>query len=228
MLAMYAVALTAALLQQAPTVGLAVQPPVGLTDEEAAAAQKGLIAELAGLGVVVVAAPPVVPACVPDVACVESARKAAATQPRGLLVVELVRVGPALQLTATGAAGEARVTASHGLGEGQLEQGPLLPEEVRAWTRALAPAPEAAPPPVAAPAPAVPPMRMGAIGAAGVGALAVLAGAVLLSTSEPVLSDSKSSGPEKEQAVVLGWSGVATAAIGVVAVAAGVALFVLE
>lgn len=229
MLAMSAAVLAAALLQQAPTVGLAVQPPVGLTDAEAASAQKALAAELTSLGLVVVSAPAVDAACVPDPACVEAARSAAAAPLRALLVVELVRVGPVLQLTATGTAGADRVLGSHGLDEAQFKQGPLLPQEVRAWAEQLPPpAPTAPPPPSPEPGLELSPLKIGAVGAASVGGLAVLVGAVLLATSEPVLGDKTSSGAEKEQAVALGWTGLAAGAIGVVAIGAGVALFVLE
>src|SRR5690348_9124609 len=84
-----------------PEVALAIQPPTGLSDAEAASTQKKLEEELAGLGVTVVAANSVEPACVPDPSCVENARVSAGGAPDALLVVEMLRIGPVVQLTAT-------------------------------------------------------------------------------------------------------------------------------
>jgi hypothetical protein len=95
MIGIAALALTAALAAESPLVGLAVQPAVGLTDDEVKAAHQKLSEELAGMGLTVVDADAIDSACLPDPSCVEGARTSAASPKPALVVVELVRIGPA-------------------------------------------------------------------------------------------------------------------------------------
>jgi hypothetical protein len=134
MLAILAFALSAA---PQPSIALALQPAVGMTDSEVANAKTKIQAELTAAGVATTDAQPVEPACVPDPACVEQQRTAASVP--ALLVVEMVRLGPVVQLTATGSAGTKLATGTHGIEEGQLQKGKLLPENVMAWAKSLGP-----------------------------------------------------------------------------------------
>ena len=128
MLATALLALVAA--QSSPVLGLAVQPAVGLSPEETAALVGRAQDELLKLGLSVVEAAAVDPACTPDPACVESARSAAAEPHDALLVLEFVRIGPVVQVTASGAAQEKRATGSASLDEQQVASGPVLPPEI--------------------------------------------------------------------------------------------------
>lgn len=233
MSAIPAVVIATALASVAPAlqpVGLAFQSPVGLSDEEAARTQQALLDELAGLGISVEPSPPLDSVCAADLDCVENARAGAATPLLGLLVVELVRLGPVTQLNAVGASATAKVTASRNLEEAELQTGPLLPDNVRAWLKAIraprAPVREARPP---APkkSDGFTGMQIGAIAAAGGGAVALIAGGALIGVSESTLTNPKSVGDEKSGAIGLGWTGVGATALGAVGIAAGAALFFL-
>lgn len=229
MLASTLLALVAA--QSSPTVGLAVQPAVGLSPEEAGALVSRVQDELLKLGLSVVEAAAVDPACTPDPGCVEGARTAASAPHDALLVVELVRIGPVVQVTATGASGERRATGGASLDEAQLASGPVLPPEIAAWAKGLAPAPPLVPsgPPTTAPATfELTPMKSGALFAGGVGIIALGAGVILVATSEPVLEDPTSLGDAKEQARTLGFVGLGTGVLGVAGVGSAVGLWMLE
>src|SRR5688500_13283572 len=108
------------------SLGLSLQPPVGVSAEEADVAHQKIVAELTSYGLAVTQLPAADAACVADASCVETARQALAEPVDAMLVVEFVRVGPVMQLTATGAAGEEKVNASWGLDEAQLASGPVL------------------------------------------------------------------------------------------------------
>lgn len=222
--------------------GLAVQPPLGLSDEEVSPIAQKISDEIGALGIMVVHADALDPACVPDPACVEQTRAGLPEAPSALLVVELVRVGPVLQLTASGAAGDVRAAGTNGLDDAQLAKGPVLPPELREWARALA-AQNAATPPVDVktvetelPPETRPPedggglspMRSGAIALLGVGVVAAVAGGIVAGTQESVLGDAASTGDAKSGARTLGLIGLAAAAVGAVGVAGGAALFILE
>lgn len=217
--------------QSSPTLGLAVQPAVGLSPEEAAALVGRAQDELLKLGLSVVEATAVDPACTPDPACVESARTAVAEPHDALLVLEFVRIGPVVQVTASGASGERRATGSASLDEKQVASGPVLPPEIGQWAQGLAP-----------PTPVVPvtepttttttfeltPMKSGALFAGGVGVIALGAGIILVATSEPVLQDPKSLGAEKEQARTLGLVGLGATVLGVAGLGSAAGLWFIE
>ncbi|OGQ25404.1 MAG: hypothetical protein A2138_26460 [Deltaproteobacteria bacterium RBG_16_71_12] len=229
MLATALFALVAA--QTSPTVGLAVQPAVGLSPEESGALVSRVQDELLKLGLSVVEAAAVDAACTPDPGCVEGARTAASTPHDALLVVELVRIGPVVQVTATGAAGEQRASGSASLDEAQLATGPVLPAEIAAWATGLAPAPVFVPPSPPTTAPTtfeLTPMKSGALFAGGVGVIALGAGVILVATSEPVLVDPTSLGAAKEQARTLGLVGLGSSVLGVAGVGSAVGLWLLE
>jgi hypothetical protein len=221
----------------APAVALAMQPSVGLSDDEITTFTQKLTDEIASDGCTVVTTESLDAACIQDPGCVESTRAGLLTPPAGLLAVELVRVGPVLQLTATGSAGAERgISASHGLDEKQLAGGRLLPDQVHAWLRdvvaSAAPVPVAPPPKVEEP-PAdtgfeLTPLKSGGLFAGGVGAVALVAGIITIGAQEAVLSDAASKGEQKETAHVVEWVGVGAAVLGVAGVAGGVALFMLE
>ena len=225
--------LACAVQAQAPVVvDVAFQPAVGLTDAEFTSAKAKLGDELSALGVTTKEAPQVDPGCVPDVACVEKAR--ADGNAAALLVVEMVRVGPVVQLTATGAASDATsATGTHGLEEKQLATGPLLPENVRAWATSLAaaapkvvaPPKDETPPPAAPPSASFTPMQSVGLFTGGAGVIVLVAGTVCIAAAEPTLEDKNSLGAQKSQASVLGWTGVAATAIGAAAVGAGAIVF---
>ena len=194
---------------------------------------RGRIAgELEGLGALVDgSAPPVDPACVPDPACVEAARVALPSQPAGLIVVELLRVGPVVQLTASAAGPAGGASGSHGLDPDQLASGPLLPPDVRAWASGLVPvlAPEPPPPPPPTPAPPLlSPLQTTAAVVAGAGAVVALVGVVLIVINAPVLEDPDSLRAEKEAAAPAGLVGIGAAVVGLALVGAGAAIFVSE
>lgn len=229
MLATTLFALVAA--QSSPTIGLAVQPAVGLSPEEAGTLVSRVQDELLKLGLSVIEAGAVDAACTPDPGCVEGARTAASTPNDALLVVELVRIGPVVQVTATGAAGDRRATGSASLDEAQLATGPVLPADIAAWAMSLAPAPAIvppSPPTTAPPAFELTPMKSGALFAGGIGVIALGAGVILVATSEPVLEDPTSLGADKEQARTLGLVGLGTSVIGVAGVGSAVGLWLLE
>ncbi len=231
MLAIFALSLLAP--AAGPTVGLALQPSVGFSDKEVGEVSVELEKELAALGAVVVAAPAVDPPCGPDAGCVERARVVLTDPPAALLVVDLVRVGTVMQLTATGAGGDKEVSANIGFGDKEMKEGPLLPDDVRTWVKAVAPVHVEVDHGAAHEGDKVPaaggveltPMQSGALFAGGIGLLALAAGGILVGTSEPVLEDKTSTGPDKEQAVTLGWVGVGSTAAGVVGLAAGAVLY---
>lgn len=217
--------------QSSPTVGLAVQPAVGLTPDEASALVGRVQDQLLKLGLSVVEAAAVDPACAPDPECVESARGAVPEPHDALLVVELVRIGPVVQVTATGAAGERRATGSASLDDAQLASGPVLPPAIEEWAKGLAPAPPVVPTtePETATVPfELTPMKSGALFAGGVGVIALGAGVILVATSEPVLQDPKSLGTEKEQARTLGLVGLGASVLGVAGVGSAVGLWLIE
>ena len=196
--------------QSSPTVGLAVQPAVGLSPDETTALVARMQDELLKLGLSVVEAAAVDPACAPDPACVESARAGAPEPHDAMMVVELLRIGPVVQVTATGAAGEQRAMGSASLDEAQLQTGPILPPELAAWAKELAPAPPVVP--TTTPTTTTVPfeltaMKSGALFAGGVGVIALGAGTILVATSEPVQDQSRSA--PKEQARVAGLVGLA-------------------
>ncbi len=225
------VLLTLVAAQASPTVGLAMEPAVGLSPEEASALVGRVQDQLQKLGLSVVEATAVDPACLPDPACVESARSAAPEPHDALLVVELLRIGPVVQVTATGAAGEQRATGSASLDEAQLASGPLLPADIEAWAKALAPHPPVVPKtePVTTNVPfELTPMKSGALFAGGVGVIALGAGIILVATTEPVLQDPKSLGTEKEQARALGLIGLGASVLGVAGVGSAVGLWLIE
>ncbi len=216
--------------QSSPTLGLAVQPAVGLSLEEVATIVGRMRDELGALGVAAVAAAPVDPACAQDPACLEGARTSVAPPTDGLVVVELLRIGPVVQVTATATAGEQRATGTASLDEAQLASGPVLPAEIAAWATTLAPAPPVVTPPVAE-APTtfeLTPMKSGALFAGGVGIIALGAGVILVATSEPVLEDPTSLGAEKEQARTLGLIGLGSSVLGVAGVGTAAGLWLIE
>ena len=223
--------LTLVAAQSSPTIALAVEPAIGLSSEEAAAVVGRVQDELMQLGLSVVEAGAVDPVCTPDPECVERTRVTVAARD-ALLVVELVRIGPVVQVTATGAAGERRATGSASLDEAQLASGPVLPPEIAAWAKSLAPPPPTVPAntgPVTATAPfELTPMKSGALFAGGVGVVALGAGIILVATSEPVLQDPTSLGAEKEQARTLGLVGLGVTVLGVAGVGSAVGLWVIE
>jgi hypothetical protein len=248
---MYALVFAAAAAvaaQGGHVVGLAVQPPVGLTDEEIGPIKDKISDEFSALGIMVVHADALDPTCAPDPACVEQTRAGLPEAPSALLVIEMLRIGPVLQLTATATAGELRATGSHGLDEAQIKKGPLLPADVRAWAKQLASQHSAATPtdtpptdtpPTDTPPSDTPPasadeggglsaMRSGALFALGVGAVAIAAGAIVAGTQDAVLGDPASTGDDKEGARTLGLVGLGVLAVGIVGVGAGAALFLLE
>lgn len=215
-------------LTTAPPLAVAFQPPIGLSDAETATAEHLINAEVAALGLDVMSAAAVDPACVPDVACVEAAR--AASGQKALLVVELARVGPVVQLTATGAAAAGGATGARGLTDDELAHGPLLPDGVRAWVKELGAPPPAPPPPPAvtkAPLPFTA-AQSGALFAAGLGGLAFVGGAILTAGSESVLETGNAPAAEKAQAVTSGWIGVAATVVGVGALGGAAALFLWD
>lgn len=229
MLATALLALVAA--QSSPTLGLAVQPAVGLSPEEAAALVGRAQDELLKLGLSVVEAAAVDPACTPDPACVESARSAAAEPHDALLVLEFVRIGPVVQVTASGAAGEKQATGSASLDEQQAASGPVLPPEIGQWALGLAPPPPVVPvtePTTTTTTFELTPMKSGALFAGGVGVIALGAGVILVATSEPVLQDPKSLGAEKEQARTLGLVGLGATVLGVAGLGSAAGLWFLE
>lgn len=230
MLALTLLAFAAA--QSSPIVGLAVQPAIGLDAEEAASLVGRVHDELLKLGFSVVESAAVDPACAPDPACVEGVRTAAAEPHAALLVVELVRIGPVVQLTATGAAGPHSATASASLEDAQLASGPVLPPDIAAWAEQLAPAPVIVPKPPEPLTTTTPfeltPMKSGALFAGGVGVIALGAGIILVATSEPVLQDAKSLGAEKEQARTLGLVGLGATVLGVAGVGSAVGLWLID
>lgn len=219
--------------QSSPTVGLAVQPAVGLSPDEASALVGRVQDELLKIGLSVVEAAAVDPACTPDPACVEGARTAAPEPHDALLVVELVRIGPVVQVTATGSAGDKQATGSASLDEAQVKGGPVLPADILAWAQALAPKAPVVPKGDPTPTPTAPPfeltvMKSGALFAGGVGVIALGAGVILVATSEPVLQDPKTLGAEKEQARTLGLVGLGATVLGVAGLGAAVGLWMLE
>ncbi|MCC7072350.1 MAG: hypothetical protein IT383_13560 [Deltaproteobacteria bacterium] len=216
--------------QHSPTLGLAVQPAVGLSLEEVAAIVGRMRDELDAVGVSAVAAAPVDAACTPDPACLEGARTSVSPPTDGLLVVELLRIGPVVQVTATATAGEQRAAGTVSLDEAQLASGPVVPAEITAWAKTLAPAP----PPVVAPVTEAPttfeltPMKSGALFAGGVGVIAFGAGVALVATSEPVLEDPKSLGSAKEQARTLGLVGLGATVLGLAGMGAAAGMWFIE
>ena len=230
MLATALLALVAA--QSSPVLGLAVQPAVGLSPEETAALVGRAQDELLKLGLSVVEAAAVAPACTPDPACVESARSAAAEPHDALLVLEFVRIGPVVQVTASGAAQEKRATGSASLDEQQVASGPVLPPEIGQWAQGLAPPPPVVPVPEPTATTTttfeLTPMKSGALFAGGVGVIALGAGVILVATSEPVLQDPKSLGAEKEQARTLGLVGLGATVLGVAGLGSAAGLWLLE
>lgn len=217
--------------QSSPTLGLAVQPAVGLSIEEVAAIVGRMRDELGAVGVSAVAAAPVDAACTPDPACLESARTSVAPPTDGLLVVELLRIGPVVQVSATASAGEQRAAGTASLDEAQLASGPVLPAEIAAWAKTLVPAP---PPVVGPPVTEAPttfeltPLKSGALFAGGVGVIALGAGVILVATSEPVLQDPKSLGSAKEQARALGLVGLGASVLGLAGVGVAAGLWFIE
>ncbi|HEY4223728.1 MAG TPA: hypothetical protein VGO62_20365 [Myxococcota bacterium] len=218
----------------APTVALAVQPAVGLSDAELATLSSALNHELAQAGLVVVGAPALDPACVGDPACVERARASLPSAPSALLVVEMIRVGPVIQLTATGASAASATTGSHGLDEAQQKRGPLLPDAVRAWAHDLVPKVAPPPPlvvdqpvPVKPTGPAFTPLQTAGLVTGGVGAIAVVAGIILAASAEGTLEDPSSQGVAKSQAGTFGVVGLGAGALGVIAVGTGAMLFLV-
>jgi hypothetical protein len=219
--------------QSSPVVGLVAQPAVGLSPDEATALFARVQRELQALGLSVVEAPAVDPSCVQDAACVEQTRAAATSPLDALLVVELLRVGPVVQVSATGAGGEQHATGSVSLDEGQLKAGSVLPPAIAEWAKALAPPPPKVPPPTTTPTPTEAPfeltaMKSGALFAGGLGVVALGAGVLLVATSEPVLEDASSLGKEKEQARTLGLIGLGATVLGVAGAGSAVGLWLVE
>lgn len=218
----------------AATVAVAFQPPVGLTEEETTSARARLMEEVAA-SADVISAEPLDPACVTDPACVETARAGLPDAPTGLVVVEFVRVGPVVQVTATVGAPNGGVTGSHGLDDEQLAKGIILPPSVHAWVAKLSepdvplpPPPAPPPPPPPAPGEGLSTMQIASIAVGGAGAALLLIGGVLVATNEPVLEDPDSAGVDKERAATGGFAGVAAAVVGVALVGTGVGLFLTE
>jgi hypothetical protein len=230
-----------------PSVGLAIQPSVGLSEAEATTVKTRITSELTGFGLQVVDIEPADPACVADASCVENARQALAEPKDAMLVVEMIRVGPVIQLTATGAAGEEKMNSSHSLDEQQLAQGPVLPDQVRPWAERIARrAANNAPPDLGdknpdngdkpdpdpkkndTAFPPLTPLKSGALFAGGVGVIALGAGVILVATSEPTLQNPASLGTEKEQARTLGFVGLGAGVVGVAALGGAAGLWLLE
>jgi hypothetical protein len=228
--------------QGGQVVGLAVQPPVGLSAEEVAPIKDKVTDEIGVRSMMVVSSDAVDPACAPEAACVEQVRQGLDEAPSALIVIELIRVGPVVQLSATATAGDQHATGTHALDEQQLKTGPVLPKEIEGWLDALAKdhqasavsaqgagaAEQSAPAVDAETASSVSPMRIGAIAALGGGALLLLVGGVVAASQEGVLGDSTTTGADKEAARTGGLAGLGLAAAGVVALGGGAALLFLE
>lgn len=138
--------------KKSASIAVAFQTMAGLTDDEAALARARVTDEIQALGALVLAAPEVEPGCALDAACVDGARARLPSQPEALIVVELVRVGPLLQLMASASAQGSLVSGSHEIDNDALALGTLLPSNIRTWIAALVaqPAAEAAAPIVTA------------------------------------------------------------------------------
>ena len=122
--------------QGAPGVGLVLEAPMGLSDDDRSGALQQLSAELSALGLKVKATPALGGACAGNSACVETARLALAEPLDALMLVEFVRVGGLTEITAPASAGAARVSARRSF-DGEHSEVPMLSDEVVAWARAV-------------------------------------------------------------------------------------------
>ncbi len=228
-------------------VALALQPVVGVADADAAAAtadlERQLLAELQALGVSARATDALDTECAGDAACMSTTRSALSAQLGvnidALIVVEVIRAGPVLQVAAAGSGAGAPATGMHSVDDVQ-QRGGVLPPSIVAWLKVQLPA---ARPPTAPPAGALvqqtatpptddgftlPAAAIAGVGVAAVGLAAIVGGGALALTREPVLNDPASSGADKASAVMLGRVGLLVGGAGLVATAAGVTLFVVE
>lgn len=204
------------------TAAIILQPAIGLGDEETEQASSRLLQEVEGAGVVVMGSAPLVDAaCAADPLCLERARLSQPLPPAGLIVVELLRIGPVVQLTATATGGGRSIAASMVLNADQLASGPLLPSEVRAWLVSLRPARSAVPPPAASRSPL-------SLIVVTVGGAAALGGALVVASNELVLEDQKSLGDGKVNAIVAGRLGLAATLVGLALIGTGIGLAASE
>lgn len=215
---------------------------VGLTDEETTSYRARLEEELNAIGVALrEPASPIGVECYDDLACLESAPG----DTKGLLDVELVRVGPFMQVkfrfwdTAAELAldEDGMEDAEEFASEGKIVPA-MFAERVGASGSPIAQAEEVSEPeptqvteeiqtaPAEEPSDPeeMPVMGYAGIGVAAVGGLVLLGGSLLALNEASVLENAQSVGTDKERARVLGPSALVAAGVGAVVLGGGGAL----
>lgn len=213
---------------------------VGLTDDESATYRAHLEQELNAIGVALVEPEvPIEPTCYDDLDCLT----AAPGQTGGLIDVELVRVGPFMQVKfrfwdrdtellldedgmedAETFASEGKIVpalfAERAGASGQPLAGASGDEGATEVTEVLAPAPVEQP----SDPEEVPVLGYTGVGVAVLGGVLVVGGGLLALNEMTVLENARTLGDEKERARILGPSALVAAGVGAVVLGGGGAL----